>query len=555
MTNSSIPTLSHIHAKSPSLPMHNPTLQQWLLTSMVPAPIIVSFFIVVIFYIFKKRSRNTIKTKKAPEVVGAWPFIGHLNLISGPKPCHRVLGELADRYGPAFTIHVGTHPILVVSSWELVKVCFTTHDKSFSSRPVHKAIKFMFYNEDSVSFSRYGPYWRELRKMITLNLLTHHRLEMLKLQRVSEVEACFKKLYELWTKRKYDNALVLVDMSKWLLEIPFNVITRIVSGKYNFASKVERYKNVMEKTRSLMDTLALSDAIPYLGWLDRLRGLDNAMKRAAKELDSVLQSWVLEHRQKRVAVSAGTGGLVNVNEEDLEEDFIDIMLSIMEKNQLQSDDPDTLIKAVVQEMILAACDITTVTLTWVLCLLLNNKHVLKRAQTELDTQVGKDRQVDDSDIKNLPYIQAIIKETMRLYPPGPVFERECSEDCEVGGFRVPAGTRLWINLWKLQRDPNVWPKDPQEFQPERFFNDQTDVDLKGQNFELIPFGSGRRMCPGVSFSLQVMHLVLARIIHGFELKTPTGANIDMSTTLGMISWKATPLEVLMAPRFEPVFYM
>ncbi|KAF9620435.1 hypothetical protein IFM89_012612 [Coptis chinensis] len=310
----------------------------------------------------------------------------------------------------------------------------------------------MFYNEDSVSFSRYGPYWRELRKMITLNLLTHHRLEMLKLQRVSEVEACFKKLYELWTKRKYDNALVLVDMSKWLLEIPFNVITRIVSGKYNFASKVERYKNVMEKTRRLMDTLALSDVIPYLGWLDRLRGLDNAMKQVAKELDSVLQSWVLEHRQKRVAVSGGTGGLVNVNEEDLEEDFIDIMLSIMEKNQLQSDDPDTLIKAVVQDQF-------------------SNKSVVRIAK--LVASVSQ----------------------------------------------------------------------------------QTDVDLKGKNFELIPFGSGRRMCPGVSFSLQVMHLVLARIIHEFELKTPTGANIDMSTTLGMIRWKATSLEVLMAPRFEPVFYM
>ncbi|KAF9610904.1 hypothetical protein IFM89_025492 [Coptis chinensis] len=122
MTHSSIPTLSHIHEKSPSLPMHNPTLQQWLLTSMVPVPIILSFLIVVLFYIFKKRSRNMIKNKKAPEVAGAWPFIGHLNLISGPKPCHRVLGELADEYGPTFTIHVGTHPILVVSKWELVKV-------------------------------------------------------------------------------------------------------------------------------------------------------------------------------------------------------------------------------------------------------------------------------------------------------------------------------------------------------------------------------------------------------------------------------------------------
>ncbi|KAF9622555.1 hypothetical protein IFM89_032120 [Coptis chinensis] len=209
----------------------------------------------------------------------------------------------------------------------------------------------------------------------------------------------------------------------------------------------------------------------------------------------------------------------------------------------------------VQEMYLDGWDNTTVTLTWALCLLLNNKQVLKRAQCELDAQVGKERQVEDSDINTLPYNQAIVKESMRLYPPGPIIERETTEDCDVGGFRIPAGTRLCINLWKLQRDPNVWPNDPQEFQPERFLNGHADIDMKGQHFELIPFGSGRRMCPGVSFSLQVMHLVLARIIHGFELRTPTDADIDMSTTLGMISWKATPLEVLLTPRFPSVFYM
>ncbi|KAF9620430.1 hypothetical protein IFM89_012607 [Coptis chinensis] len=534
--------------------MHNPTLKKWIRTSTLPAPIIVSFIVILLFYFFKKRSSNMIKTKKAPEVVGAWPVIGHLNLLSVPKPAYIVLGELADQYGPAFSIQFGMHPILVVSSWELVKACFTTNDKFFSSRLVNKAIKYMFYDQKTISFAPHGPYWRELRKMITLNLLSNERLKMLKHQRISEMDACLKKLYELSTKRKDENAGVLVDMSKWFGDISFNVVTRIVAGKHIFGPKTERYKNVMEEARCLMDVMVFSDVMPYLGWLDRLRGVDSEIKRTAKELDSVLESWVDEHRQKRVSIAAGIGRIVNITEEE-EIDFIDIMLSIIAKNKLPGDDPGTLIKAIVQEMYLAAWDNTTVTLTWALCLLLNNKQVLKRAQCELDAQVGKERQVEDSDINTLPYIQAIVKESMRLYPPGPIIERETTEDCDVGGFRIPAGTRLWINLWKLQRDPNVWPNDPQEFQPERFLNGHADIDMKGQHFELIPFGSGRRMCPGVSFSLQVMHLVLARIIHGFELKTPTDADIDMSTTLGMISWKATPLEVLLTPRFPSVFYM
>ncbi|KAF9620436.1 hypothetical protein IFM89_012613 [Coptis chinensis] len=157
--------------------------------------------------------------------------------------------------------------------------------------------------------------------------------------------------------------------------------------------------------------------------------------------------------------------------------------------------------------------------------------MLKKAQRELDAQIGKERQVEDLDIKNLPYIQAIIKEAMRLYPAGPIIEHEASEDCDVGGFHVPA-----------------------EFRPERFLTGHADVDLRGQHLELIPFGSGRRVCPGISFALQVMHLALARIIHGFELKIPNDSNIDMSGTPGIISCKATPLQVLLTPRFNPMFY-
>lgn len=207
-----------------------------------------------------------------------------------------------------------------------------------------------------------------------------------------------------------------------------------------------------------------------------------------------------------------------------------------------------------QALILGGSDTTSGTLTWAISLLLNNRHALKKAQEELDQQVGKERAVDESDTQNLVYLQAIIKETLRLYPAGPLLApREAMEDCTISGYHVPAGTRLMINAWKIQRDPRVW-ENPSAFQPERFLpghGAHADVDVRGQQFELIPFGSGRRSCPGASSALQVLHLTLARLLHAFELATPLDQPVDMSESPGLTIPKATPLKVLLSPRLLP----
>ena len=199
-------------------------------------------------------------------------------------------------------------------------------------------------------------------------------------------------------------------------------------------------------------------------------------------------------------------------------------------------------------MIAGGNDTTMVTLTWTLSLLLNNRHALKKAQEELDIKVGKGRLVNEADINNLFYLQAIIKEALRIYPPGPLSgPREFHEDCTIGGYHVTKGTRLVVNLWKIQTDPSVW-SDPLEFKPERFLTTHKDVDVRGQNFELIPFGSGRRACPGISFGLQMLHLTLASLIHAFEISTPSNAPVDMSATFGLTNIKSTPLDVVVKPR-------
>lgn len=207
-----------------------------------------------------------------------------------------------------------------------------------------------------------------------------------------------------------------------------------------------------------------------------------------------------------------------------------------------------------QTLLSGATETVTVSLTWALSLLLTHPNAMKKFQDELDIHVGKNRLVEESDLAHLAYLQAVIKETLRLYPAAPVgVPHEAMEDCIVGGYNIPKGTRLFVNIWKIHHDPEAWP-DPYEFRPERFLMSHKDVDVRGQHFDLIPFGSGRRMCPGMSFGLQAVQLTIASLIHGFEFKTPSNEPIDMSVLPGLTNVKATPLEVLLSPRLPAEVY-
>ena len=207
-----------------------------------------------------------------------------------------------------------------------------------------------------------------------------------------------------------------------------------------------------------------------------------------------------------------------------------------------------------QILLLTGAGSTSTTLTWAISLLLNHPSVLKAAQEELDMHVGKDKWVEESDIKNLKYLHAIVKETLRLYPPGPLTGiREAMEDCTVGGYFVPKGTRLLVNIWKLQRDPRVW-LNPSEFQPERFMTTHADIDVRGQNFEYIPFSSGRRSCPAITYGMQVVHLALARVLQGFDMTTMASEKVDMLEGPGIALPKVNPLDVVLKPRLPMESY-
>ncbi|GAY51872.1 hypothetical protein CUMW_137620 [Citrus unshiu] len=380
----------------------------------------------------------------------------------------------------------------------------------------------MGYDHAIIGFAPYGSYWREVRKLSTAQLLSNHRLELLKHVRDTEVKVFIKELHEQCAK---NGGHVAVEMKERFKDLAMNIIVRMVAGLFlasdnipflGWLDTVKGYTGQMKRTAkelddvfgrlvhehrhkrlngsinkdeedfidvmlSVMDDgktspedadtvikatcldsrqcqkalgnffylvglLLPSDNIPFLGWLDVVNGYTGQMKKTAKELDTLFGRLVYEHRHKRLNKS--------IKEE--EKDFIDVMVSVLDDGKTSAEDADTVIKSTCLSLILGGNDTTVVTLTWALSLLLNNHHVLKKAQDELSIHVGNNRQVEESDIKNLIYLQAIVKETLRLYPALPLSApREAMEDCIIGGFHIPAGTRLIVNLWKMHHDPSI----------------------------------------------------------------------------------------------------
>ncbi|KAG5062464.1 hypothetical protein AAZX31_02G074200 [Glycine max] len=500
-----------------------------------------------IFFFFN-RSKGK-QPKEPPTIPGAWPILGHLPLLARSPTTHHLLGAIADDHGPLFTIKLGTVKALVVSNWETAKECFTTNDVAVSYRPYVVATEHMTYNVAMLGFAPYGPFWRDMRKNIASAFLSDHRIDTLSHVRVSEVRTSLKELYSKWTRGtdggKSD--FLAVEMKEWLKELSFNVVLRMVAGKRYFGDtavvdedEAQRCLKALREYMRLLGVFAVADAVPWLRWLDFKH--EKAMKENFKELDVVVTEWLEEHKRKK-DLNGGNSG-----------DLIDVMLSMIGGTTIHGFDADTVIKATAMAMILGGTDTSSATNIWTLCLLLNNPHTLEKVKEEIDTHIGKERIVTEEDISKLVYLQAVLKESLRLYPATPLSgPREFREDCKVGEYHVKKGTRLITNLWKIQTDPSIWP-EPLEFKPERFLTTHKDIDVKGRHFELIPFGSGRRICPGISFGLRTSLLTLANFLHCFEVSKTSSEPIDMTAAVEITNVKVTPLEVLIKPRLSPSLY-
>ncbi|XP_057463308.1 geraniol 8-hydroxylase-like isoform X2 [Actinidia eriantha] len=227
-------------------------------------------------------------------------------------------------------------------------------------------------------------------------------------------------------------------------------------------------------------------------------------------------------------------GLVSSN------DVLDTLLSISE-DQSEDQIDQTTIEHLLLDLFVAGTDTTSSTVEWAMTEILHNPETFSKARAELEQTIGKCQQLEESDITRLPYLQAIVKETFRLHPPSPLLvPRKVETDVEICGFTIPKGTQVLVNTWSIGRDPSVW-EDPKLFKPERFLG--SEIDVRGRDMELLPFGGGRRICPGMPLALRMVHLMLGSLINLFDWKFDEPENLKMEEKFGLTLQKARPLRV------------
>ncbi|KAJ1403588.1 Cytochrome P450 [Sesbania bispinosa] len=484
-------------------------------TLAIPSMLLLILFFILFTALFLQPKQHQ-DGRKLPPGPKALPIIGNLHML-GKLP-HRSLQALATNYGPIMSLKLGQVPTIVVSSPEIAELFLKTHDIVFASRPITQATKYLGYGSKGLVFSEYGSYWRNMRKLCTTHLLTASKVEMFAPLRREELSVFVKSLEKAATSHE------VVNISEKVGELIENIVYKMILGR----SKDDRFdlKGLIQETLHLVGAFNLGDFIPWVGAFD-LQGLVRQFKKTSKALDQVLERTIKDHE-------------VSYENNKHLKDFVDILLSIM--HQPMDDQYDdqkhvidrTNIKSIILDIISAAYDTSVISIEWTMSELLRHPRVMKRLQDELKNVVGINRMVEEADIEKLPYLNMVVKETLRLYPVGPLLPHESREDVTINGYYIQKKSRILINAWAMGRDPKVWSENAEVFYPERFVNNN--IDMRGHDFQLIPFGSGRRMCPGMQLGLITIGFVVAQLVHCFNWELPLGMSpddLDMTEEFGL----------------------
>ncbi|CAA3031596.1 licodione synthase-like [Olea europaea var. sylvestris] len=492
---------------------------------------------------------------KSPPSPLALPIIGHLYIL-GPK-IHKTFHELAVRYGPLIQLRLGSVPCVVVSTAELAKEFLKINELTFSARKNSNAIKILTYNSSSFAFSPYGPYWKFIKKLCIYELLGARNLNHFRPVRTTEISS-FVQL--LMNKAKSSSGSKPINITEELLSLTSNVISQMMLSIRCSENEGDAAtaRTVIREVTQIFGEFDASDMI----WLCKnfdFQGIKKRSEDIQRRYDALLEKIIADRervrRQNREVRTADSGAPAAKEAMD----FLDILLDVMESGNAEVKFTRDHLKALILDFFTAGTDTTAIAIEWALAELINHPSVLKKAQEEIEEVVGSHRLVQESDASNLPYIQAIIKETFRLHPPIPMLARKSTTDCEIKGYTIPAGTLLFVNIWSIGRNRKYWD-NPLEFRPERFLEPSKDsnedtIDVKGQHFELLPFGTGRRGCPGMLLALQEVHTVLAAMVQCFDWKLPPSdgdhlGGVDMSERPGLTAPRAHDLVCLLVPRVK-----
>ncbi|XP_019102095.1 PREDICTED: cytochrome P450 71B36-like, partial [Camelina sativa] len=482
-----------------------------------------SFLSCILLTAFKHKKQRQHDQQKPPSPPG-FPIIGNLHQL-GELP-HQSLWKLSKTYGPVMLLKFGSIPTVVVSTSETAKQVLKVHDLHCCSRPTLAGPRALSYNYLDIAFSPFGDYWKELRRMCVQELFSVKRVHSF--QPIKEEEV--KKLID--TVSESASQGTPVNLSEKFTALTVSVICKSAFG-VSFQGTVldsDKFKKLILDTFLFLGSFSATDFFPNGGWIiDWLTGLQGQRERSVSILDAFYEQMFDLHKYgKKEGV----------------EDFVDLLLRLEKEETVIGYGKLTRnhMKAILMNILIGGIGTSAITMTWAMTELMRNPRVMKKVQSEIRSQIGSKSVISLNDINQLHYLKMVINETWRLHPPSPLMvPREVMSEFEINGYTIPIKTRLYVNIWAIGRYPDIW-KDPEEFLPETFIN--SGIDSKGRNFELLPFGSGTRMCPAMYMGTTMVEFGLVNMLYQFDWTLPEGMvveDIDMEESPGLNTSKKNEL--------------
>ncbi|XP_019190859.1 PREDICTED: premnaspirodiene oxygenase-like [Ipomoea nil] len=498
---------------------------------------LINYFLFLSFLIFCicilwAKSKAAAKQKLPP---GPWklPLIGSLHHLVGGSLPHRSLRNLSRKYGPIMHLQLGEISTIVISSPQLARAITKTHDLVFASRPKIMALDIVFYKSTDVALSPYGDYWRQMRKICVLELLSMKMVKSFCSFRQEELSNLVSSI-RLSSETGFPTNLT--EKVSWFTS---SLIAKVAFGRV-CSEDQGKFIALLKQVLSLAGGFDLGDLFPSKKWIHYTSGMKPKLLKLHHELDKIFDIIIGDHKENHLANSTNSSGK--------DEDIVDVLLRVKEGGELQFPITEDNIKAVINDMFSTGTETSATTIIWAMSEMIKRPSVMAKAQAEVRQALKGNKTFDDKDLENLTYLKLVIKETLRLHPPLPLIHpRESMEEAKIGEYIIPPKTRVIINAWALATNPESW-EDPERFLPERFEN--SSVDFMGNHYEFIPFGAGRRMCPGISFAYTSIALSLAGLLYHFNWELPDGVSpkdLDMTEAVGVIASKKKDLCLIARP--------
>ncbi|KAL7155034.1 hypothetical protein ABFS83_03G046700 [Erythranthe nasuta] len=474
------------------------------------------------FHVSVTKFRHT----KLPPGPFPLPIIGNL-LLLGQNP-HRSIAKLSKTYGPLMYLKLGTVQTIVASSPEMAKEILLKHDQICSDRTVPHTAHAANHHKSSLAWLPVGNKWRKFRKICKEHMFTVHKLQSSEGLRKEKLQQLHDYLHECCSNRR------VVDIGEVAFVTSLNLIsTTLVSIDFaRFGSdSAQEMKGTIKGLMKILGTPNLADYFPILKRIDP-QGLKRESETYAGKLLTTFDQ-ITSERLRLMGMSSSYSPRKN--------DLLQVLLDLNQErdSDLSRDELNHLFLV----LIVGGADTSTDTVEWAMTELLRNPEIMSKAKNELRTVIGKNKQVEESDISKLPYLRAVINETFRFHPVAPfLIPHKANANVEMNGYIIPKDAQILVNIWATGRDSSIW-SNPNTFEPERFLDSK--INFKGHDFEFIPFGSGRRICPGMPLAHIMVHLMVASLIHDFEWKLEPGMKpeeIDLNEMFGLSLHKAVPLK-------------